>query len=358
MKTPWFNYVFSYSLSLLVLTSSNAAASSTSFEYKFWQMSSGDVKNYPEIKCEDVESPYTAELNFVSKYAGGGPEKDEINKKALRIYTESVSTIRSFEKVTVKNANKYLLTGNPSYRDCVVRWVNAWARKEALLDTKANRTGKFVRKWALGSISLAVLQITQDGVGLGDSVAEWIDKLSSQVIDDFDQRSDKRHNNHDYWAAWSVFLSSLYLKDKAKYNWAINEWEFAISNIDSGYLPRELKRETRALEYHNYALQPLYFIADFACELGNKDLINQPQLHKLIDRVAQGMVKKSVFKKKTEHKQNTSKLYSQGNMAWWARYKTRFDKYPRSIKKYVKDARYSTRLGGDLMLLEKPSDCS
>ena len=46
---------------------------------------------------------------------------------------------------------------------------------------------------------------------------------------------------------------------------ALKEYKVGANQVDAqGFLPNELKRQQRALSYHNYALPPLSMIASFA----------------------------------------------------------------------------------------------
>lgn len=322
-----------------------------------WTLTTSTHADHKNVSCPEVVAPHTGSMDFVSKYKASDSGRDKLNQQALKKYHDSVSTIRALESTTVKYANSYLETSNPAYRLCVLDWLGSWAGSQAMLDPEANRTGIFVRKWALGSIALAALQISTDEKKLPVDVRDWIEQLTKQVIVDFDNRELKNHNNHDIWASWSVSIVAVLLDKPSYFKWAMNEWTLAIEKVDDGYLPKELSRKTRALEYHNYALQPLYFMADLACELGDSAYIGHPKLHLLIEKTAAGMVDNHIFEDKTGYKQNTSKLYTKTNMAWWRHYYARFKKYPESIERFVGSSHYATRLGGDLSLRDQPEGC-
>jgi poly(beta-D-mannuronate) lyase len=102
------------------------------------------------------------------------------------------------------------------------------------------------------------------------------------------------------------------------FDWAVSEFRFAASQVDAdGYLANELKRETRALSYHNYAVAPLVMIAAFA-RVNGVDLTreNDGALQRLAERVLLGLDDPKQFEDKTGDEQNTEDLGSASKFAW------------------------------------------
>jgi poly(beta-D-mannuronate) lyase len=134
-----------------------------------------------------------------------------------------------------------------------------------------NHTGKSMRKWALGSMASVhapeVLRLASAGRHQQESqlIEAWFSKLADQVVSDWDNLPLEKTNNHSYWAAWSVMATSIATNRRDLFDWAVKEYKVGANQVDAdGFLPNELKRQQRALAYHNYALPPLAMIASFA----------------------------------------------------------------------------------------------
>ncbi len=109
-------------------------------------------------------------------------------------------------------------------------------------------------------------------------------------MSDWDNLPLEKTNNHSYWAAWSVMATSIATNRRDLFDWAVKEYKVGVNQVDDqGFLPNELKRQQRALSYHNYALPPLSMIASFALVNG-VDLRqeNNSALKRLGDKVLAG----------------------------------------------------------------------
>ena len=90
-------------------------------------------------------------------------------------------------------------------------------------------------------------------------------QLATQVQQDYQGRGPEKANNHDYWAAWSVMVTAVVLQRQDLFDWSYGVYQMAMRQVtEEGYLPNELRRKTRALAYHSFALLPLSTMAAFA----------------------------------------------------------------------------------------------
>ena len=150
------------------------------------------------------------------------------------------------------------------------------ASSDALLTDDINHVGQAVRKWALAAAANAYLRMWTSApeaamdLERARRIEGWFLRLSDGVRDYYTDREARKVNNHDYWAAWAVMSSAVATQDCDDWNWSMAKFDEAMGQINNGgYLPKELSRETRALEYMNYAMQPLTMIAVFAEVNGN-----------------------------------------------------------------------------------------
>ncbi|MEJ2742821.1 MAG: alginate lyase family protein, partial [Gammaproteobacteria bacterium] len=161
----------------------------------------------------------------------------------------------------------------------------------------------------------------------------------------------ERVNNHDYWAAWAVMVTAINLQDRAMFHWAVEQYAVAASQVDSqGYLPNELRRDSRALSYHNFALQPLVMVAIFGEANGEAlSALNNHSLARLVDRVLRGIDKPEIFEQVTGSEQKVDGLREPWSLAWLEPYLSRYA-LPASSLLDVNALRAmkNSRLGGDL----------
>jgi poly(beta-D-mannuronate) lyase len=138
------------------------------------------------------------------------------------------------------------------------------------------------------------------------------------VVDDWRDMPLEKINNHEYWAAWAVMATAVALDRRDWFDWSVAQYRIAAKQVDGeGFLPNELKRDTRALGYHNYALGPLTMIAAFA-KANGVDLAgeNNAALDRLVKRVLAGLDNPKAFEQRTGHKQDVAELKEASKFAW------------------------------------------
>ena len=188
-----------------------------------------------------------------------------------------------------------------------------------------NHTGKSMRKWALGSMASAYVRLKfSESQPLAkhpqeaQQIEAWFNKLADQVVSDWDNLPLEKTNNHSYWAAWSVMATSIATNRRDLFDWAVKEYKVGVNQVDDqGFLPNELKRQQRALSYHNYALPPLSMIASFALVNG-VDLRqeNNSALKRLGDKVLAGVKDPDIFEQKNGKEQDMKDLKEDMKFAW------------------------------------------
>lgn len=324
----------------------------------------GDGGDY---ECDSVP-PYTDSLVFTSKYKGSDDARNELNEQAAEQYHEAVKDIRHFEKLVIAAADDYQVDGDgPAARDCALSLLDHWASANALLNPQVNHVGQAVRKWALTAAANSYLRVTlsgdQDALNPRRlaRIRDWFNRLTTQIRHYYSDRPLRKVNNHDYWAAWAVMSAAVATQNCSDWNWALQKFDEAMGQVtDDGYLPNELGRNTRALEYMNFAMQPLTLMTVFA-EANHVGLHQryQSQLTALATNVTEGLEDPDVFTTVTGYDQTTDGLYTAWSLAWMKPWQVTWGDVA-SMPSFIDQfgPMKSTRLGGDLHWLYRigPTD--
>ncbi|MDB5985981.1 MAG: algL [Nevskia sp.] len=279
------------------------------------------------FSCPIIGAPFTATLDFPSKYEGSGKARDAVNDSSEREYKEKTKPINDTEKGIVKAVDKYLDTGEPAALKCALDGYLAWSGAHALLGEAANHTGKSIRKWTLASLAGAYLRLkfsaSQPLAAYPEQAKQieaWFGQIADRVVTEWNEDDPlQKINNHYYWAAWSVMATSVILNRRDLFDWSTKMYAIFAKQVDAdGYLPNELARQTRALGYHSYALTPLTIMAAFGKANGiNLAAAGDNALQRVGERTLQGLADPTVFEKKTGSQQIIEGLDdSDSKLAW------------------------------------------
>lgn len=275
--------------------------------------------------CPPAPAPFTQALDFPSKYQGSGTARDQYNDAADKAYKQKSEQITTFEKGLLKQVERFLQGGHATQLDCAVAWLGEWSQADALLGKAENHTGAAVRKWALGSIASAYLRLkfssSQPLLTRGASISTieaWLSRVADLVVREWSDVPEQHFNNHEYWASWAVMATAVALDRRDLFDWSVHNFRRAAAQIDAeGYLPNELARETRALQYHNYSLPPLTMIAAFA-KANDLDLTHESNdaLKRLATRTLAGVDDPRIFQAKTGKKQERDGTDEASKFSW------------------------------------------
>lgn len=315
--------------------------------------------------CPTDATPYTGVLDFPSKFEGSDKARDDLNPKAEKAFRAMSAPITALEKGFSRQVEDFLRSDNPDALACALGLLRQWSAAGALMGEASTHTGKSMRKWALGSVASSYLRLKfsasrplERETETVRNVEAWLGRLSERVVAEWNDPSIEKNNNHKYWAAWSVMAASVALDRRDLFDWSIRQLEAATTQIDAqGYLPNELKRDTRALYYHNYALTPLAMIAAFA--KANDASLSAPSreaLARLAGRVMAGVDAPESFEDKTG-KTQTMGDFSNGKFAWMEPYCWTFACSAEQEQRLASmRPLHSFRLGGNLTRIFHPAD--
>ena len=285
----------------------------------------------PAEPCDTPAKPFTGDLSFPSKYEGSDKARDDINPEAEAKYEGLTGDIRELERQVSAMTQHYLHSGRPELLDCTLTWLDTWAQADALTGKADNHTGRSVRKWALATLASSWVRLkfsTSHPLDKADAqkvarIDAWLGKVGALVVADWKDQPRDKINNHQYWAAWAAMADGVALDHREFFDWGLSQYRFAMGQVDrDGYLPNELKRDTRALAYHNYALGPLALMASFA-KANGVDVTSGHDgdaMRRLVQRVVQGLDDPTIFEKKTGKKQTKEGVDDPSKFAWMEAY--------------------------------------
>ncbi len=320
--------------------------------------------NAKDEGCQAMPQPYTQSLQFRSKYEGSDKSRSTFNATSDKAFRDATKGITTMERGISKQVMVYMRDGNPQQLDCTLNWLTAWAQADALMSKDFNHTGKSMRKWALGSMASAYVRLKfSDSHPLATHqqqaqvIEAWFGRLADQVVSDWNNLPLEKTNNHSYWAAWSVMAASVALDRRDLFDWSVKEYKIGANQVDAdGFLPNELKRQQRALAYHNYALPPLSMIASFA-QANGVDLRqeNNGALKRLGDKVLAGVKDPDIFEAKNGKDQDMTDLKVDSKFAWLEPWCSLYSCPPDALERKHEGQPFKTfRLGGDLTKVYDP----
>ncbi|WP_100643157.1 alginate lyase family protein [Alteromonas facilis] len=305
--------------------------------------------------------PYTERLNFPSRYAGSGSKRDQVNPESTQIYLEKTKPIYDFTQ-WIANTSDALYSGKSSAYEytCLINNLHAWAQVNALLNI-ADKTGTAVRKWSLAALSsnyfklMGLHKTDQALINKRNDIEKWLYTLAWQVKSDYTERDPKRVNNHDYWAAWAVIVTSVLSQDKKLYEWAEGVFDDAMNRIDDdGFISTELRRGSRAAHYHNFALAPLTAMAAF---INANNRLSQDASKKItlaVEIALTTLNSTAAFEQETGENQVDPQLQRSGRLAWLPIYLSFAPDKNSLALQHPTTQSGNSRLGGDTYALYMP----
>jgi len=194
-------------------------------------------------------------------------------------------------------ADHYRRSGDAAMAACAAGWLTRFAEAGALTGAMYTNQSTYVQGWMLGAFAVAWLKL-RDATP-NSEIPAWLARVADANRAYYARRAattDGR-NNHRYWAGFAVMAAGIAADRGDLYDWGIDSFNIGINQItDSGTLPLEMARRSRALHYHLFAAAPLVAIAELAAANGT-DLyqINHAALPRLVHTAIAGLTNSRFF---------------------------------------------------------------
>jgi hypothetical protein len=236
-------------------------------------ISAGRLQEGQIFVCPDVPAPPEM-MQTESKYRADDNSKSAIDDAAAAARDETVQPIRNSVRLLTRIA--YAQSNDrQAGSECVLQNIDRWAAAHSLTDMRSADAILTRDRW-VAEIALAtraasrVVPLSDDRQAL---YSAWFGRLARDTMDAYLLRvgPKSRTNNHRYWAGLSVAAIG-YLLDQSEFkDWGKASFEIGACQVDgNGFLPAELARGERALDYHVYALRPLAAIVRLASDSGEQ----------------------------------------------------------------------------------------
>ena len=222
-----------------------------------------------EATAPCVVPPPVLTLALESKYGKDGPERDDVDPEAEAAFNAGLKPVLEFQRPIVTMANRFTEKGNQNDAACVITWLAAWAKADAL-SQMGNHTAEYKRSTTLAGLAMAYMQVRRAMQDSSDIpiIDRWLAMTATRIRDHFDGLKPTRRsfaNNHRYWAAFAVGATAAITGDKPLFDWAMDSLKrAACAATPEGALPLELARGKKAREYHFHALNALVPLAELA----------------------------------------------------------------------------------------------
>ncbi|MGV6802532.1 MAG: alginate lyase family protein [bacterium] len=312
--------------------------------------------------CEAWPLPKKS-LKTVSKYKDGDQSRSIIDPEKEADYDKEMERLVTYVKGVVKASNSYVHSGerNRQAALCAANWLDAWARKNAMTNMESKQAFQ-ARESRLAALALAYSQIRHEPMieeAQRNRIDGWLRQMAYDTIwfYEMDPHRVSYKNNHRYWGGLAAAATGYAIEDRALREWGYDSYLVGVAQIDeSGYLPLELERASRAFEYHLYAAAPLMMIAEIA-KTDNIDLYKEEEeaIHRLANVLVVAINDRSEFSKRAgavqlEYASTNGKVPSY-KLGWLEIYLNNFK--TRQLEKLADEYRpiKATGLGGDITLL-------
>ena len=259
--------------------------------------------------------------------------------------------VQYFLNMVADLTDDYLLVdpAEPVRAQCALRWLAAWADAEAFLKQPRGFQGLAERRWFSLSTALSYLKIrdepTLDGAAR-QRVEAWLGRLAARAL-----LTGGELNNHAYWEGLTAMVNGILLNRPELYEIGPARYRLALSQMRAdGTLPRELRRGDQSLLYHNFALEPLVYIAEFAARQG-QDLFGETVegrgLKQLLDVVLAGIGDLEQYRRFSDQGQQLCFICGAA-MDWAELYYARFADERLVVLLQQRRPLLNPRLGGDI----------
>lgn len=242
--------------------------------------------------------------------------------------------ILSFTQAVEQQTATWLATLGTALQpaDCAGRWLDTWARANALNGT-FNSQGRAALRWCTAGLANAYLNIRSAiHRDRRTRIERWFGSLGRRCR----IQVPLPNNNHRFWAAAAAAAAAVAANDEEGLAWAIEVGRDGLNEVsDEGVLPLEIARGRRALSYHTFAMSALLMLAEYAYVNGI-DLYkeNDQALSRVVDFIIRNMDDRAEVTRLAGVQQEW-KAPSDGTLAWAEIWYARF-KEPRLVAPLIR----------------------
>lgn len=269
-------------------------------------------KKPSEGNCETPPAPMMT-LATQSMYKQNDPTRSHKDPKAYERYKKMIEPLREYGRQVARSANKYVRSGAMRSNDaiCTVDWLYSWAAEDALSDLKTPQA-YFNLSQIVSGFAFAYMEVRDNPYLSKDKktiVEQWLGRQGNRMRDHMAGLEAKgmnsAYNNHRYWIGLGVGAAGVAAGDPGLLQWGLDSARLGLKEIQpDGTLPREVKRASRARDYHIFAVAPLVMLAELGRANG-ADLYHEQgdSLQRLVKRILLSYDDSSYFDKLTGREQ-------------------------------------------------------
>ncbi|MFC3283155.1 alginate lyase family protein [Litchfieldella rifensis] len=199
--------------------------------------------------------PITSRLRVPSYYPN--PDQWKLASEPLFRFEDSVSEL----------AGAYLVSNDPYYAECLVRFLDHWASNDALMnfyyDSKDPQAW-FSTESMIFAAAMAYSTVRPDLTGMHEErerIEDWLSRLAHRHVAIPGAQENSCCNNHFYRRALYASMVGVLTEDNELFRFGVSAIYAALHEMtEEGAFPREVTRGRRATHYQNYAL--LYLITN------------------------------------------------------------------------------------------------
>jgi len=251
--------------------------------------------------CPSTIVPVHA-IEATTYYRRDDPSRSTIDPVKHEENLRLIKPVDDFLKTVSDLSDRYVSTGDHSWKECADNLMVEWAAGKGLLDVSSGAQARFMQQWASSTLGFSRIKLgpIEDPVQRG-AVNSWLMQIAKQVYDRNIKEGERKRNNHYYWSMLGVGAIGVAVHDETLWQESRRMYSVAITDVrEDGTLPAELSRGKRAALYHAFAAQPLALYNLLATYCEKSTLPGHGSLDALMRLVRDEIDDRKIIDKKTK----------------------------------------------------------